>query len=227
MPKGTAERVATSACDEACFGALAAYPCRFHRHGPAPIGTALRIARHRLPTSSTRSRRPNLHRRSAAFSRFVRTAGDLAASTRSRAAARSAFAASHSASHGRITTGSTSSMILSRSVIVRAELRAFTWVEPALTLNCRQRKLPFRRVPELHGDSSQAAIRRQNIPGASRVCPFERCWPCRPSNLESLRDPFFPSPLRFALSGYFACCAFVVLSSPLDCSRNCPSTIRS
>ena len=56
------------------------------------------------------------YRPSALFRRFVRVAGDFAAFARSNSAAIPAFSAFHAASHGRITTGSTINMTLSRSV---------------------------------------------------------------------------------------------------------------
>ena len=68
-------------------------------------------------TVNPRSRLRNArYRRSASFRRFVRVAGDLAASARSSSAVISVFSVAHSASSGRITTGSTSNMTLSRSV---------------------------------------------------------------------------------------------------------------
>ena len=68
-------------------------------------------------TVNPRSRSRNArYRRTASFRRFVRVAGVLAASARSSSAATAAFSRCHSASSGRITTGSTSSMIFSRSV---------------------------------------------------------------------------------------------------------------
>ena len=52
----------------------------------------------------------------ALFRRFFRVAGDFAISARSNSYLIPVFSAFHSESHGRITTGSTISMILSRSV---------------------------------------------------------------------------------------------------------------
>ena len=71
----------------------------------------------RSSTVNARSRSRNVrYRRSASFRRFARVAGVLAASARFTSAAISAFSSPHSTSHGRITTGSTIRMILSRSV---------------------------------------------------------------------------------------------------------------
>ena len=94
-----------------------------HEVHPNQVGTWKRSrgsSPSRTPGSSTvnlRSRSRNARsRRAASFRRFVRAAPDLAASARSSSAVIAVFSASHSTSNGRITTGSTSSMILSRSV---------------------------------------------------------------------------------------------------------------
>ena len=85
------------------------------------------------------------YRCSASLSRFVRVAGDLAASARSNAAAISSFSAVHSASHGRTTTGSTSSMILSGPCSA-PRAGALAGIQPPLEQRPEDRRVDLRPV---------------------------------------------------------------------------------